>query len=68
MKMDDIVPALRRRRRELGLSTRVLAERAGVSADNLRRIETRYQMPTLPILLALCDALGLELALTLKSE
>lgn len=47
-------------RRELGLTQKQLAERAGVSDTSLSGYERGKQLPTLPILEKVLDALGLD--------
>jgi transcriptional regulator with XRE-family HTH domain len=49
--------ALRRLRKEAGLSQEALAERAGLAADYLGFIERGDNVPTLPVILKLAEAL-----------
>jgi transcriptional regulator with XRE-family HTH domain len=44
-----------------GLSTYALERRAGVRASTVPRIERGLQLPTLPVLLRLAAALGIDL-------
>lgn len=49
---------LRERRRMLGLSQHVVAERAGVSTEFVSRMERGATLPSLPTLMSLCRVLG----------
>ncbi len=58
--MTGLVPPLRRVRERTGLSLRDVAHRARVDPGQLSRIERGLQRPTIPFLIAVGDALGLE--------
>ncbi len=49
---------LRAARRERGLTAEQVAERVDVNATYLRQIEGVLKTPSLPVFVALCDALG----------
>jgi transcriptional regulator with XRE-family HTH domain len=53
---------IRRRRAELGMSQRELAEAAGVDARQIRRYETGEQQPLLTAAVAIADALGISVS------
>src|SRR5829696_7216544 len=59
---DKIGPRLRRRRRERGLSARDVAERAGVSATYLSRLENGHLSPTVATLTRIVAAMGESVA------
>ena len=46
------------RRKELGLTQEKLAEQIGISKNHLSNIERGKNLPTVPLLFKLCDALG----------
>jgi DNA-binding XRE family transcriptional regulator len=59
--MVGVVAALRRERERQGVSRARLAQRAGISADHLGRIERCEADPRMSVLLALAAALGRSL-------
>ena len=58
--------SIRERRKRLGLDQRSLAEISGVSVHALSDIESGKANPTLKVINALADSLGLELRLELR--
>ena len=63
-----IVSSLIRRRQELGLSQRALAERCGIPQSSVVRIETMKTRPKLDTLIKITRALNLKLQLTLSAS
>lgn len=59
--LQDISDLVRRRRREMGLSQKEFADRAGVETKQISRIETGANEPKASTLLAIIAALGLDL-------
>jgi transcriptional regulator with XRE-family HTH domain len=57
-----------RRREELGLSQRQLAERAGMTQAGVARYEAGGTTPTIPVLGRLASALGLQLTISLGPD
>ena len=55
------------RRKRVGLDQRSLAEIAGVSIHALSDVETGKGNPTLKVLTALGDSLGMELSLQVRT-
>ena len=53
---------LRRRRSAAGLTQEELAERSEVSTRHISFLETGRRQPTLTIIVALCDGLGITFA------
>ena len=63
----DILAEVDRRRRELGMSCRALAERSGTSLRTVQRLlRGRDQGARLSTVLALADALGMQLGFVKK--
>lgn len=60
-EVSDIVSSIIRRRRELGISQRALAEQCGVPQSSVARIETLKTTPKLDTLIKLMRALDLRL-------
>ena len=54
-------PRLAERRRELGLTQSVMAERMGIAEESLSRLESGRVVPTIERLIQFCDVLGLSL-------
>jgi len=46
------------RRKELGMTQEKLAEQIGISKNHLSNIERGKNLPTVPLLFKLCDAMG----------
>lgn len=59
-----IVAALIKRRQELGLSQRALAERCGILQSSVVRMETMKTRPKLDTLIKITQALKLKLTVT----
>ena len=66
MKTGDIGLFIARRRKELGVNQRELAELCGVSEHALCNLERGVGNPTLNLVNAVAEALGLELKLDVK--
>lgn len=60
-EVSDIVSSIIRRRQELGISQRALAERCGLPQSLIARIETLKTTPKLDTLVRLMQALNLRL-------
>lgn len=63
-----IVAALIKRRQELGLSQRALAERCGIPQSSVVRMETMKTRPKLDTLIKIIQALDLKLKLTVAAS
>lgn len=63
----DIVSSLIKRRQELGLSQRALAERCGIPQSSVARIESGSVAPKLDTLIKLMQALQLKLQVAVAS-
>ena len=63
----DIVSSLIKRRQELGLSQRALAERCGIPQSSVARIESFSVAPKLDTLIKLMQALQLKLQVAVAS-
>ena len=66
MKTDDIGLFIARRRKELGVNQRELADLCGVSEHALCNLERGVGNPTLNLVNAVAETLGLELKLDVK--
>lgn len=60
--------AIRRRRKELGITQPRLAEIAGVSTNTLYKLERGQGNPSLDVLNKIADVLGMELRLEVKQQ
>ena len=60
-EVSNIVSSIIRRRQELGISQRTLAERCGIPPSSIARIETLKTTPKLDTLVKLMQALDLKL-------
>ena len=60
-EVSSIVSSIIRRRQELGMSQRTLAERCGIPQSSIARIETLKTTPKLDTLVKLMQALNLKL-------
>ena len=63
----DIVSSLIKRRQELGLSQRALAERCGIPQSSVARIESRSVAPKLDTLIKLMQTLQRKLQVAVAS-
>jgi len=62
-----IINQIKERRKVLAISQETLAEISGVGLRTLKQFESGKGNPTLETLHKLCDALGLEIKLEVKS-
>lgn len=60
-ELSSIVSSIIKRRNELGISQRALAEQCGIPQSSVARIETFKTMPKLDTLLKLMRPLGLKI-------
>lgn len=60
-EVSDVVSSIIRRRQELGISQRALAERCDIPQSSVARIETLKTTPNLDTLIKLMQALDLKL-------
>lgn len=60
-ELSSIVSSIIKRRNELGISQRALAEQCGIPQSSVARIETFKTMPKLDTLLKLMHPLGLKI-------
>ena len=65
--VSDIVSVMIRRRQELGMSQRVLAEKCGSPQSSIARIETFKTTPKLDTLVKLMQALNMKLQISAAS-
>jgi predicted transcriptional regulator len=66
---DRLIDLLNGRREELGWSKAELGRKSGLPAPVIRRIfSQKHKNPTLTTLIAICDALGTEIAIRSVSE
>ncbi|MGV1000568.1 helix-turn-helix transcriptional regulator [Empedobacter falsenii] len=63
----SIINQIKERRKVLTISQETLAEISGVGLRTLKQFESGKGNPTLETLQKLCDALGLEIKLEVKS-
>ena len=66
-EVSEIVSSIIRRRQELGISQRTLAERCGIPQSSVARIETLKTIPKLDTLVKLLQALNLKLQVAAAS-
>lgn len=64
----DIVSVMIRRRQELGMSQRVLAEKCGIPQSSIARIETFKTTPKLDTLVKLMQALNMKLQISAATD
>ena len=67
MHFEKLVHAIKTRREELKVTQEILAMLSGVSLRTLKQFESGKGNPTLDTISKLADALGLELALKVKT-
>ncbi len=60
-KIREMAHIIRSKRDELGLTQEELAEKAEISAITLQFIEQSRRVPSLPMLIEICKALGLSI-------
>ncbi|WP_291069689.1 MULTISPECIES: helix-turn-helix transcriptional regulator [unclassified Empedobacter] len=63
----SIINQIKERRKVLAISQETLAEISGVGLRTLKQFESGKGNPTLETLQKLCDALGLEIKLEVKT-
>ncbi|HEV7381475.1 MAG TPA: helix-turn-helix transcriptional regulator [Dyadobacter sp.] len=68
MHFECIIEAIKVRRESLKVTQKVLSELSGVALGALKKFESGKGNPTLSTLKKLCDALGLEIILGVKSN
>lgn len=66
MYFKTIIEAIKARRESLQVTQEALSELSGVALGGLKKFESGKGNPTLATLTKLCDALGLEVSLTVK--
>lgn len=62
-----LIEQIKKRRKVLAITQETLAEISGVGLRTLKQFESGNVNPTLETLQKLCDALGLEIKLEVKS-
>ncbi|MCR9154602.1 MAG: helix-turn-helix domain-containing protein [Croceimicrobium sp.] len=67
MHYSTLIKRIKSRREMLKVNQEMLAELAGVSPRTLKQFESGKGNPTLKTLIKLADALGLEIALQVKT-
>lgn len=67
MDFVHIIEAIKERRESLKVTQKVLSELSGVAPGALKKFESGKGNPTLSTLKKLCDALGLEIILSVKN-
>lgn len=67
MYFTAIIEAIKARRDSLQVTQESLAELSGVAIGSLKKFESGKGNPTLATLQKLCDALGLEITITVKN-
>ena len=65
---DSIINGIKKRRAELKLSQKEVAEICGIPQSTIGRIESESTSPTLSMLSKICEALGLSLSLEKKAS
>jgi transcriptional regulator with XRE-family HTH domain len=67
MDFASIIEAIKARRESLKVTQQVLSDLSGVAQGALKKFESGKGNPTLSTLKKLCDALGLEITLSVKA-
>lgn len=67
MAFNSLIQQIKERRKVLGITQETLSEISGVGLRTLRQFESGKGNPTLETLSKICDALGLEIQLHIKS-
>ena len=68
MHFAPIIEAIKTRREVLQVTQKALSDLSGVALGALKKFESGRGNPTLSTLEKLCDALGLEITLTVKKQ
>lgn len=66
MYFQAIIESIKARRESLQVTQEALSELSGVALGGLKKFESGKGNPTLSTLKKLCDALGLEITLSVK--
>ena len=66
MDFGSIIEAIKARRESLKVTQKALSDLSGVAPGALKKFESGKGNPTLSTLKKLCDALGLEITLSVK--
>jgi transcriptional regulator with XRE-family HTH domain len=66
MDFENLIEAIKARRESLQVTQQALADLSGVALGALKKFESGKGNPTLSTLKKLCDALGLEITLSVK--
>lgn len=66
MDFASIIETIKARRESLRVTQKALSDLSGVALGALKKFESGKGNPTLSTLKKLCDALGLEIALSVK--
>lgn len=66
MTTAEIITTIKARRKALGLSQQEVADRVGILRPSYERIENGRSSPTLQSLLAISDALGMQISIAEK--
>ncbi len=66
--LDTLAGHIRTRRKAIGITQEQLAERAGLSANYIARLEIGSNTPSLPALISISKALGMQTFELLKVE
>ena len=67
MNFEAIIEAIKTRRESLKVTQKALSDLSGVALGALKKFESGKGNPTLSTLKKLCDALGLEITLGVKT-
>ncbi|OJV15627.1 MAG: transcriptional regulator [Dyadobacter sp. 50-39] len=68
MDFVSIIEAIKERRESLKVTQNALSDLSGVALGALKKLESGKGNPTLSTLKKLCDALGLEIILSVKKN
>jgi len=64
--IESISVTLSKRRKELGLTQEILAEKVDMSVNTLKCIEQKTRIPSLPMLIRICFALNIKIEIKTK--
>lgn len=67
MNIESIARTIRRRRRDLGVDQRTLADLSGISVHTISDVESGKGNPTVETLEAMLEPLGLELVIRVRT-